>query len=57
VKLTYQWIRDGAKISKATGKTYRLTAADRKAEIVITVQAVKVGFYSVTIDSAPVVVR
>jgi len=57
VKLTYQWIRDGAKISKATGKTYRLTAADRKAEIVVTVQAVKVGFYSVTIDSAPVVVR
>ena len=57
VKLTYQWIRDGAKITKATGKTYRLTTADRKAEIVVTVQAVKVGFYSVTIDSAPVVVR
>jgi hypothetical protein len=57
VKLTYQWIRDGAKISKATGKTYRLTAADRKADLVVTVQAVKVGFYSVTIDSAPVVVR
>jgi hypothetical protein len=57
VKLTYQWIRDGAKISKATGKTYRITAADGKAEIVVTVQAVKVGFYSVTIDSAPVVVR
>ena len=57
VKLSYQWIRDGAKISKATGKTYRLTAADRKADLVVTVQAVKVGFYSVTIDSAPVVVR
>jgi hypothetical protein len=57
VKLTYQWIRDGAKISKATGKTYRLTAADRKAEIVLRVQAVKVGFESVTIDSREVVVR
>ena len=57
VKLTYQWIRDGAKISKATGKTYRLSAADRKAEIVLRVQAVKVGFESVTIDSREVVVR
>jgi hypothetical protein len=57
VKLTYQWIRDGAKISKATGKTYRLSAADREAEIVLRVQAVKVGFESVTIDSREVVVR
>ena len=57
VVLTYQWIRDGAKISKATGKTYRLTSADRRAEIAVRVQAVKVGFESVTIDSREVVVR
>ena len=57
VVLTYQWIRDGAKISKATGKTYRLTSADRRAEIAVKVQAVKVGFESVTIDSREVVVR
>jgi hypothetical protein len=57
VVLTYQWIRDGARISKATGKSYRLSAADRKAEIVLRVKAVKVGFESVTIDSRQVIVR
>jgi hypothetical protein len=57
VVLTYQWIRDGAKISKATGKTYRLTSADRRAEIAIRIQAVKVGFESVVIDSREVIVR
>jgi hypothetical protein len=57
VVLSYQWIRDGAKISKATGKTYRLTSADRRAEIAIRIQALKAGFESVTIDSREVVVR
>jgi hypothetical protein len=57
VTFTYQWFRDGQKISKATGKTYRLTSADRRAEIFVRVQAVKAGFESVTIDSAPVVVK
>jgi hypothetical protein len=57
VKITYQWFRDGANISKATGKTYRLTSSDRRAEIVIRIQVTKPGFESVTIDSAPVIVR
>jgi hypothetical protein len=57
VILSYQWIRDGANISKATGKSYRLTAADRKAEIVVRVKAVKVGFESLTIDSNAIAIR
>jgi hypothetical protein len=57
VKITYQWVRDGANISKATGKTYRLTSSDRRAEIVLRIQVTKPGFESVTIDSAPVIVR
>ncbi|MEN9971197.1 MAG: hypothetical protein RL146_498, partial [Actinomycetota bacterium] len=57
VTFTYQWIRDGAKIAKATGKSYRLTAADRKAEIAVSVKAVKLGFATVTIDSPGVIVR
>lgn len=57
VILSYQWIRDGANISKATGKSYRLTALDKKAEIAVRVKAVKVGFESLTIDSTPIVIR
>jgi len=57
VKLTYQWFRDGATIAKATGKTYRLTTADRKAEIVLRVKAFKAGFESFTIDSNGLTVR
>ena len=57
VKITYQWIRDGSKISRATGKTYRLTAADRRAEILLSLKVTKAGFESVSIDSDPVTVR
>ena len=57
VNLTYQWIRDGVNISKATGKTYRLTRADRKAEIALRVKATKLGFQSLTIDSNALTVR
>ena len=57
VVLSYQWVRDGAVISRATGKSYRLTAADRGAEIVLRVKAVKAGFETVTIDSNQVVIR
>lgn len=57
VKISYQWIRNGSNISKANGKTYRLTSADRRAEILLRLQVTKAGFESVTIDSAPVTVR
>ena len=57
VKISYQWIRNGSNIAKATGKTYRLTSADRKAEVLLRLQVTKAGFESVTIDSAPVTVR
>jgi hypothetical protein len=57
VIITYQWLRDGVNISKATGKNYRLTTADRKAEIVLRVRATKTGFGTVTIDSNALTVR
>jgi hypothetical protein len=57
VTLTYQWLRDGVNISRATGKTYRLARADRKAEIVLRVKATKLGFESLTIDSNALTVR
>jgi hypothetical protein len=57
VKLSFQWLRDGVNIPKATGKTYRLTASDRRKEIVLRVRATKTGYESVTIDSRAVVVR
>jgi hypothetical protein len=57
VKISYQWIRNGSNIPKATGKTYRLNSADRRAEILLRLQVTKAGFESVTIDSAPVTVR
>ena len=57
VKISYQWIRDGSNISKATGKTYRLTAADRKAEILLSIRVAKVGFETVVVDSVPVIVK
>lgn len=57
VKISYQWIRNGSNIPKATGKTYRLNSADRTAEILLRLQVTKAGFESVTIDSAPVTVR
>jgi hypothetical protein len=57
VKLSFQWLRDGANIPRATGKTYRLTASDRRKEIVLRVRATKTGFETVTIDSRALLVR
>ena len=57
VKLSYQWLRDGANIPRATGTSYRLTTADRRAEITLRVRASKTGFETVTIDSRTVIGR
>jgi hypothetical protein len=57
VKLSYQWLRDGANIPRATGTSYRLTTADRRAEITLRVRASKTGFETVTIDSRTVLGR
>jgi hypothetical protein len=57
VKLSFQWLRDGANIPGATGKTYRLTTSDRRKEIVLRVRATMIGFETVTIDSRALIVR
>lgn len=44
VSLTYQWKRDGVNISGATGKTYKLAAADRGRRITVTVTGTKSGY-------------
>ncbi|KQO98193.1 hypothetical protein [Leifsonia sp. Leaf264] len=41
---TYQWFRNGAAISGATAKTYRVTAADVPNDISVDVTATKVGY-------------
>jgi hypothetical protein len=50
--LTYQWRRDGAAISTATGKTYRLTATDAGTAITVTVTAKRTGYATTTRTSA-----
>jgi hypothetical protein len=57
VQFVYQWVRDGVNIPRATSKTYKLTSADRRKEIVLRLTAKKAGYDSVVIDSRTVVVK
>jgi hypothetical protein len=57
VKLSYQWLRDGVNIPRATAASYRLTAADRRAELTLRVRATKTGFETITIDSRTIIGR
>ncbi|WP_297107958.1 M23 family metallopeptidase [Tessaracoccus sp.] len=52
VVLLYQWYRSGQKIAKATGQTYKLTAADKGATISVKVSGKKSGYITVTKMSA-----
>ncbi|GAA2515979.1 hypothetical protein GCM10010407_01650 [Rarobacter incanus] len=49
---TYQWLRNGAAISKATGATYTPVAADYRAGLAVRVTATLNGYASVTTVSA-----
>ncbi|MDR1711672.1 MAG: Ig-like domain-containing protein, partial [Propionibacteriaceae bacterium] len=51
-KFTYQWYRSGKAISKATGSTYLLVAADAGKEISVKVTASKAGYNTVSLTSA-----
>ncbi len=51
-KFSYQWLRDGKKISKATKSTYKLVAADKGKRITVTVKGTKSGYTSVSKTSA-----
>lgn len=50
---TYRWLRNGKTIGGATGKTYKLTAADRGKRISVRVSGAKEGFSAASVDSAP----
>lgn len=47
-KLTYQWYRNGSKISQATASSYTLTAADSGKEISVKVTGSKTGYDKAT---------
>ena len=52
VTLTYQWLRNGKAIAKATKNKYVLTAADGEAKISVNVTGKKSGYVSVAKVSA-----
>ncbi|MEZ5189572.1 MAG: zinc-dependent metalloprotease family protein [Schumannella sp.] len=51
VKHTYQWYRDGSKISKATKSTYTLTASDFGKDVWVRVVTTKSGYTTAVTDS------
>lgn len=53
VALKYQWKRGGAAIPKATGSSYKLTAADAGKKITLSVTGTLAGYISRTVTSAP----
>lgn len=54
VTLSYQWLRDGKSISKATAKTYKLVTADGGTRVSVRVTGKKSGYSSVARTSAAV---
>ena len=48
MKLSYQWLRDGAAIKGATSSTYTLVKADKGARLTVKVKGSKSGFTSVS---------
>ncbi len=49
---TYQWYRDGRRITKATKSTYKLVASDRGKRITVKVTGKKRGYYTHSRTSA-----
>jgi hypothetical protein len=54
--LTYEWLRDGVVISGATGKTYKLVAADKGKSISVQVTISKSPYVATTATSSGVVI-
>ncbi|MDF2994090.1 MAG: hypothetical protein K0S37_4604, partial [Microbacterium sp.] len=52
VTVTFRWLRNGTPIPGATGKTYRLVAADAGTKIAVEVKGTAPGLRSVTVSSA-----
>ena len=47
-KLSYQWLRDGSKISGATKATYAVARADRGHTVTVTLTATRTGYNTLT---------
>jgi hypothetical protein len=54
VKYTYQWLRNGKNIARATGSTYTLTRADRRAKITVRITATKADYNNKAVTSGAV---
>ena len=50
-KLSYQWLRDGERIGKATKTSYKLTAADAGAQLSVVVTGKRPGYQTVAVTS------
>lgn len=57
VTLRYQWLRDGASISGATAKTYKLVSADAGREVSVRITGSKSGYTSASRTSATLDVK
>lgn len=55
--LSYQWLRNGAKIPGATGKTWTIVEADKGTALTFTVTAKRSGYVAVTKSATAVKVR
>lgn len=54
VTLSYQWLRDGTAISKATAKTYKVASADAGHELSVRITGSKTGYTKVSRTSPAV---
>ncbi|MCL1838280.1 MAG: S1 family peptidase [Propionibacteriaceae bacterium] len=54
---SYQWLRSGKTIPKATGRTYKLTKADLGKSIAVKVTAKRAGYANMSVTSVKVTVR
>ncbi|MCW5951716.1 MAG: hypothetical protein KIT69_05630, partial [Propionibacteriaceae bacterium] len=52
VKLSYQWLRNGKKIAKATKATYKLAKSDAKKKISVRVTGKKAGYATRSVTSS-----
>jgi alpha-tubulin suppressor-like RCC1 family protein len=57
VTLSYQWLRNGVAISKATSAKYKLTAVDKGKKISVKVTGKKLGYQTVIKTSIPLNIK
>ncbi|KAA1420651.1 hypothetical protein FE697_017040 [Mumia zhuanghuii] len=56
-RVTYQWLRNGKAIKRATAATYQVAKADRRKKISVQVTYRRSGYLSKTVTTRPVKVR